>query len=64
MKPISSMHRRHYVPDLKVNHGPQSSQRFYWLGAESTAWSIEARPLPHHVEFVTHVAVVFPFGQA
>ncbi len=64
MKPISSMPRRHYVLDLRVNDGPRSSQRFYWLGAETTAWSIEARLLPHHFEFVTHVAVVFPFGQA
>ena len=64
MKPISSMPRRHYVLDLRVNDGPRSSQRFYWLGAGLAAWSIEARPLPYYVQFVTHVAVVFPFGQA
>ena len=64
MKLISSVPRIYYVIDLKVSHGPRSSQRFYWLGVGPTAWSIEARPLPYYVQFVTHVAVVFLFGQA
>ena len=63
MKPISSMPRKHYVHDLKVNHGPRSSKRFYWLGAVSFTWSIEARSPSHNVELVAHVAVVSPFGQ-
>ena len=61
MKPISSMPRSICV-DLKVNHGPRVRNLF---GLElDRLLGPSARPLPYYIQFVTHVAVVFPFGQA